>query len=139
MSKTSMAFLVSLLAGCGLMPLDQAPVDNYATVAPQSAGLQVAGIWTAQQSNEVISLRVDDDGRGVVCMDNEASPELVRLKYVNNVFYLSDGRTLHLSEASGQLVASFNAEGNQPILFSRDAGLLAATPHCRQRLQQAYL
>lgn len=139
MSKASMAFLVSLLAGCGLMPLDQAPADTYATVAPQSAGQQVAGIWTAQHSSAAISLRVDEDGRGVVCRGDGASPELVRLKYANNTFYLSDGRTIGLREAGGQLVASFSTEADRPIHFSRDAGLVAANPYCRQRLQQAYL
>lgn len=130
--------MVLLVSGCALSMGDMTS-NRYSGVVPKPINKSYAGLWTGINDSYSITLRIDEDGRGVSCSSRNGRDSVSNLKLANGTLYLQDGTTMDLVYADGYINGVSPSSGMQNVRFFPDNGLVAASPYCRDRMQKPYL
>ena len=130
--------LLLTLSACAIPPHDQ-PSDRYANVAPQRTAGSQSGLWTGTSGTRVVTLRIDDDGRGVSCSAQNGKDSDTTFKVANGTAYFADGRQMTLSYGEGYIDATPSGPSSQTIRLDRDTGLSSTSTYRRERLTKPYL
>lgn len=130
--------MVLLVSGCALSMGDMAS-NRYSGVVPQPINKSYAGLWTGTNGSDSITLRIDEDGRGVSCSSRNGRDSVSNIKLANGTLYLQDGTKMDLVYADGYINGVSPSSGVQNVRFFPDNGLVKASPYCRNRIQRPYL
>ncbi len=130
-----MALVVS---GC-VPPSDGMRGDRFDDVTPKPVNKTHTGFWTGPKGPDLLTLRIDDDGRGVSCTTRNGKDTLTKLRISDGTLYFQDGTRMALTYADGYIDGRSLGPGSQSVRFNRDIDLSQASPYCRTQLQKSYL
>lgn len=130
--------IVLLVSGCAL-PMEDTKGNEFSGVVPKLINKSYAGLWTGENGSDSITLRIDEDGRGVSCSSRNGRDSVSNLKLANGTLYLQDGTKMDLVYADGYINGVSPSSGVQSVRFFPDNGLVKASPYCRNIMQKPYL
>ncbi|MBP6020417.1 MAG: hypothetical protein KA735_13075 [Burkholderiaceae bacterium] len=130
--------MVLIVSGCAV-PMGDVASNQFSGVVPKPLNKPYAGLWSGSNGHYLITLRIDEDGRGVSCSSWGDKDSVNTLKLADDTLYFQDGTSMALTYADGYINAIPSNAGSQSIRFAQDKGLLTASPYCRDRLQKPYL
>lgn len=126
MNKLFLLGLTVLLTGC-VTPVTQMMNNNFSDIEPTKP--QATGIWTTTVGAGLSTIKLSEDGNGILCEDTSGHLNLNRLKYSNGQLYAQNGMILkvislnqYILEAKTTLSA-FNIN----MVYKKDSDLKAAS------------
>lgn len=134
------ALVVLIVSGCAL-PANNMTSDRYSNVVQKPVEKPYAGLWSGTVGSDLMTLRIDKDGRGISCSSRDGKDSVSKLKLSDDMLYFQDGAKMALTYADGYIdgVLSSPSADSQTIRFAKDTGLINASPYCKERLQKPYL
>lgn len=126
--------LLSPLSAC-VAPYEAMKNNQYSQIDPSSPPQEIVGTWTGTSGPYLMTIRVDQDGRGLYCSSWHTNESINNLKYSGGRLYFPDGMTMTAATEGGQLIASYDQKGVPPVRLSRDGNLVEASPYCKEKLR----
>ena len=122
-----------LMVGC-VSPATQM-IDNKFLDA-QVTQPEVAGIWTTAAAGGLSTIKLNQDGTGVMCEDNGHSVNVYQLRNSGSLIYAQNGMALKKITINNQILnvkttfSAFNAD----MKYRADNELRLATPRCAKEI-----
>lgn len=134
MKKILMISVVGLLAGGCVSPATQMIDNKFLDV--QVTQPEVVGIWTTTAAGGLSTIKLNQDGTGVMCEDNGHSVNVYQLRNSGSLIYAQNGMALKKITITNQLLnvkttfSAFNAD----MKYRADNELKLATPRCAKEI-----
>ncbi|WP_168396647.1 J517_1871 family lipoprotein [Acinetobacter indicus] len=134
MKKILMISVVGLLAGGCVSPATQMIDNKFLDV--QVTQPEVTGIWTTAAAGGLSTIKLNQDGTGIMCEDNGNSVNVYQLRNSGNLIYAQNGMALKKITINNQLLnvkttfSAFNAD----MKYRADNELKLATPRCAKEI-----
>lgn len=127
-------FMVVGLFGC-VSPATQMINNNFlnAQITPP----EFTGIWTTAAAGGLSTIKLNQDGTGVMCEDNGQSANIYQLRNSDNLIYAQNGMSLKKIAINNEILnvkTTFSAF-NVDMKYRADNGLKLTTPRCAQELK----
>lgn len=129
-----MISVVGLLAGGCVSPATQMIDNKFLDV--QVTQPEVTGIWTTAAAGGLSTIKLNQDGTGIMCEDNGNSVNVYQLRNSGNLIYAQNGMALKKITINNQLLnvkttfSAFNAD----MKYRADNELKLATPRCAKEI-----
>lgn len=125
MKKFILLGIAVLFAGC-------ATTENFFELTPTQTNNQ--GYWTGAHSNiSVATLKLNQDGTGIICQDYQGAAKVQSIKKVGNKVYTQDGSFWTIkNESDTNLELVYGAGGSYKLM--KDDNGLNITPACKHKL-----
>ena len=91
MKKIILLGLAISLSGC-VTPVTQMINNKFSDIVPTNP--QATGIWTTSVGPGLSTIKLNDDGNGILCEDTSGYINLNKLKYSNGQLYSQNGMVL---------------------------------------------
>lgn len=127
-----------VVSGCTL-PSEGTRGDRFDDVTPKPVNKAHTGFWTGPKGQNLLTLRIDGDGRGVSCTTRDGKDTLTKLRISDGRLYFQDGTRMALTYADGYIDGQSLGVESQSVRFTKDVGLTQASPYCKEQLQKSYL
>lgn len=130
----STCFLCFGLIGC-ISPATQMLNNKYLDV--NLASPEYSGIWTAASGGGLSTIKLNGDGKGVMCEDNGHSLNLYGLRNSNDLIYVQNGSTfkkITIDEKILHLKTTLSAF-NVNLMYKGDSDLKLASNRCAKELK----
>ena len=95
------------------------------------------GIWTTAAAGGLSSIKLNQDGTGMMCEDNGHSVNVYQLRNSNNLIYVQNGMSLRkitINKESLNVKTTLSAF-NVDMKYRADIDLKLASPRCAQELK----
>lgn len=135
MKKILLISIAGLLTGGCVSPATQM-IDNKFLDVPMTPP-EVTGIWTTAAAGGLSTIKLNQDGTGVMCEDNGNSVNVYQLRNSGNLIYAQNGMSLKKITITNQLLnvkttfSAFNAD----MKYRADNELKLTTPRCVQEIK----
>ncbi|EXD25980.1 J517_1871 family lipoprotein [Acinetobacter baumannii] len=125
MKKIILLGLIGLLGGC-------ATTANFFELTPSQT--ENYGYWTGAHSNvSVATLKLNQDGTGIICQDYQGEAKVQSIKKVGNKVYTQDGSFWTIkAETNTNLELAYGAGGSYKLI--KDDQKTNITPACKSKL-----
>lgn len=116
--------LIGLLSGC-------ATTANFFELSPTPTSND--GYWTGAHSNvSVATLKLNQDGTGIICQDYQGEAKVQSIKIVGNKVYTQDGSFWNIkTETDTHLDLAYGVGGSYKLI--KDDRKVNITPACRTK------
>ncbi len=133
MKKIILLGVVVLLGGC-VTPATQMINNKFSEVQPLAPS--VSGIWTISISPSISTIKLDLDGNGILCDDNNGQVVFNKVKYANNMIYIQNGMTLEVKLLNKDILESriTLSASSSNMVYKADNDLKAASLKCAKEL-----
>lgn len=135
MKRLFLAGVVGLaLVGC-VSPATQMINNKFLDV--ETTPPEFSGMWTAAIGAGLSTIKLNQDGTGVMCEDNGQSANVYQLRNAGNLIYAQNGMSLKKASISKDLLnvkTTFSAF-NVDMKYRGDGDLKLATPRCAESLK----
>lgn len=122
--------LVAGIMGLGLVGC--ATTHNFFDV--QATPVNNHGSWTGQHDRMVATLKLNQDGSGVICQDVFGNAKVMSAKRSGDRLYTQDGTYFKIQdETSTSMKLNFAIGGG--FSMQKDDSLSLITPACREKLK----
>lgn len=121
------------LGGC-VTPVDQMLNNKFSDVSPTKP--QVSGIWTTSVGPSLSTIKLSEDGNGLLCEDSSGYVSLNKVKYSDGKLFAQNGMILKVLKLTEDVleakttVTAFNVT----MTYKRDSDLKAASAKCAKEL-----
>lgn len=120
-----------LLIGCIIAISGCATTHDYYSIVPtQNIN---SGLWTGQYNSLVATIKLNNDGNGIICQDHLGTARVMSIKISGDRVYSQDGTYWKLVQISPQVLKLNYAIGGGYTLQKDDAGNLI-TPACKEKI-----
>lgn len=101
----------------------------------KSTTMEYSGNWTgAHQNISVATLKIKQDGTGIICQDYNGVAKVVAIKKVQDKIYTQDGSFWKIKNiSSDNLELAYGMGGS--YFLKKDDNLTLATPACLEKLK----
>ncbi|WP_396232175.1 J517_1871 family lipoprotein [Acinetobacter baumannii] len=125
MKKIILLGLIGMLSGC-------ATTANFFELTPTQT--RNDGYWTGAHSNvSVATLKLNQDGSGVICQDYQGEARVQSIKKVGNKVYTQDGSFWAIkSETNTNLELAYGVGGSYKLI--KDDQKTNMSPACKAKL-----
>lgn len=98
---------------------------------------EVFGIWTTAAGGGLSTIKLNQDGTGVMCEDNGHSVNIYQLRNSNNLIYVQNGMSLRKISINKELldVKTTLSAFNIDMKYKGDIELRLTTPRCAKELK----
>ncbi|HHY2116890.1 J517_1871 family lipoprotein [Acinetobacter nosocomialis] len=133
MKKLLILVPMLVLGGC-VTPVDQMLNNKFSDVVPTKP--QVTGIWTTSVGPSLSTIKLNDDGNGLLCEDTSGNVTLNKVKYSDGKLFAQNGMILKVLKLSEDVleakttVTAFNIT----MAYKKDSDLKAASAKCAKEL-----
>lgn len=133
MKKIILLSLAILLSGC-VTPVTQMINNKFSDIEPTKP--QATGIWTTSVGPGLSTIKLNEDGNGILCEDTSGYLNLNKLKYSNGQLYAQNGMILKVISLNQDVLeakttlSAFNID----MVYKNDSGLKAASLKCAKEL-----
>ncbi|MFA2984219.1 hypothetical protein KWE57_03960 [Acinetobacter pittii] len=133
MKKIILLSLILILSGC-VTPVNQMMNNKFSDIVPTKP--QAAGIWTKSVGPGLSTIKLNEDGNGILCEDTSGYLNLNKLKYSNGQLYAQNGLILKVISLNQDVLeakttlSAFNIE----MVYKKDSDLKAASLKCAKEL-----
>ncbi|MBF7694173.1 J517_1871 family lipoprotein [Acinetobacter pollinis] len=118
-------FIAIALTGC-------ATTEDFFAIKPVPTSN--IGLWTgAHNQISVATLKLNNDGTGIICQDYMGTAKSVSVKFYNNKIYTQDGSYWRFSELSPDTLKLDYAIGGSYVL-KKDTDGKMVTPACKDKI-----
>lgn len=126
-------FIGFSLAGC-VTPVTQMMNNKFSDIEPKKP--QAVGIWTTSVGPGLSTIKLTEDGNGVLCEDTSGHLNLNKLKYSNGQLFSQNGMILKVVSIDQDIlrVKTTLSAFNVDMLYKRDTDLKAASLKCAKEL-----
>ena len=133
MKKIILLALLVGLVGC-VSPVTQMIDNKFLDV--QVTQPEVTGIWTTAAAGGLSTIKLNQDGTGIMCEDNGHSVNVYQLRNSGSLIYAQNGMALKKITINNQILnvkttfSAFNAD----MKYRADKELRLATPRCAKEI-----
>ncbi|MEV8215723.1 J517_1871 family lipoprotein [Leifsonia sp. NPDC077715] len=133
MKKIILLSLIMLLSGC-VTPVTQMMNNKFSDIVPTKP--LAAGIWTTSVGPGLSTIKLNEDGNGILCEDTSGYLNLNKLKYSNGQLYAQNGLILKVISLNQDVLeakttlSAFNID----MVYKKDSDLKAASLKCAKEL-----
>lgn len=134
MKKLLFGLVVGLgLVGC-VTPVTQMMNNKFSDIEPKKP--QAVGIWTTSVGPGLSTIKLTEDGNGILCEDTSAHLNLNKLKYSNGQLYSQNGMILKVVSIDQDIlrVKTTLSAFNIDMVYKKDSDLKAASLKCAKEL-----
>ena len=126
--------LVVVLSGC-VTPVSQM-LDNKFLDARLTSP-EVAGVWTTAAGGGLSTIKLNQNGTGVMCEDNGHSLNVYQLRNSSNLIYAQNGMSLKKIVINNDVlnVKTTLSAFNVDMKYRADNGLNLASPRCAKEIK----
>ena len=124
---------IFVLAACA-SPIDDLIDNQFTSIKTSDAKSNYVGIWTGTSGPYLVTMKINSDGRGLMCSSWTGKDQVSNLKINGNIIYFQDGAKLQISEESGKLTGRYDSIGAKDVHFVRDEQLIEASPYCKKQI-----
>lgn len=121
------------MGGC-VTPVDQMLNNKFSDVYPTKP--QFSGIWTTSVGPSLSTIKLNEDGSGLLCEDSSGYVSLNKVKYSDGKLFAQNGMILKVLKLTEDVleakttVTAFNVT----MAYKRDSDLKAASSKCAKEL-----
>lgn len=121
------------LAGC-VTPVTQMMNNKFSDIEPKKP--QAVGVWTTSVGHGLSTIKLTEDGNGILCEDTSGKLNLNKLKYSNGQLYSQNGMILNVVSIDQDIlkVRTTLSAFNVDMVYKKDSGLKAASLKCAKEL-----
>lgn len=121
------------LGGC-VTPIDQMINNKFSDVEPTKP--QVAGIWTTSVGPSLSTIKLNEDGNGLLCEDSSGYVSLNKVKYSDGKLFAQNGMILKVLKLSEDVLEAKTTVSafNVTMAYKSDSALKAASSKCAKEL-----
>jgi len=133
MKKIILLGLAISLSGC-VTPVTQMINNKFSDIVPTNP--QATGIWTTSVGPGLSTIKLNDDGNGILCEDTSGYINLNKLKYSNGQLYSQNGMVLKVISLNKDILeakttlSAFNID----MVYKKDSELKAASLKCAKEM-----
>ncbi|EXA86692.1 J517_1871 family lipoprotein [Acinetobacter baumannii] len=133
MKKIILLSLAILLSGC-VTPVTQMMNNKFSDIEPTKP--QATGIWTTSVGPGLSTIKLNEDGNGILCEDTSGHVNLNKLKHSNGQLYAQNGLILKVISLNQNVLeakttlSAFNID----MVYKKDSDLKAASLKCAKEL-----
>lgn len=133
MNKLFLLGLTVVLTGC-VTPATQMMNNNFSNIEPTTP--QATGIWTTTVGAGLSTIKLNQDGNGILCEDSSGHVNLNKLKYSKGQLYAQNGMILKVVSLNQDVIeakttlSAFNID----MVYKKDSDLKAASLKCAKEL-----
>ncbi|EIB6858174.1 hypothetical protein AXY30_RS10475 [Acinetobacter baumannii] len=133
MKKLILLSLMISLSGC-VTPVTQMMNNKFSDIVPTKP--QATGIWTTSVGPGLSTIKLSEDGNGVLCEDTSGYINLNKLKYSNGQLYSQNGMVLKVISLNQDVLqakttlSAFNID----MVYKKDSDLKAASLKCAKEI-----
>lgn len=123
-----------IILGCllGVALVGCATTEDFFAIKPTPTSN--VGLWTgAHNQISVATLKLNNDGTGIICQDYMGTAKSVSVKFHNNKIYTQDGSYWSFTEVSPDVLKLDYAIGGSYILKQDTDGKMV-TPACKDKI-----
>ncbi|OAL80357.1 J517_1871 family lipoprotein [Acinetobacter terrae] len=130
----TLIFIGLVLGGC-VSPATQ--MINNKFLDAEVTQPEATGIWTTAAAGGLSTIKLNQDGTGVMCEDNGHSANVYQLRNSNNLIYVQNGMSLKKTVINKEFLnlrttlSAFNID----MKYQADNELKLASPKCAQELK----
>lgn len=134
MKKLLLLALTVCLVGC-VSPATQMINNKYLDVSATPP--EAVGVWTASVGGGLSSIKLNQDGTGVLCEDNGNTVNVYQLRNSENLIYAQNGMSLKKTTINSNVLnvkttlSAFNVE----IKYRSDNDLKLLSARCAKELR----
>ncbi|MFY2512785.1 J517_1871 family lipoprotein [Acinetobacter soli] len=130
--------ILGLFVGLGLVgcvtPVTQMMNNKFSDIEQKKP--QAIGIWTTSVGPGLSTIKLTEDGNGILCEDASGHLNLNKLKYSNGQLFSQNGMILKVVSIDQDILrvkTTFSAF-NVDMVYKRDTDLKAASLKCAKEL-----
>jgi len=133
MKKIILLGLAISLSGC-VTPATQMINNKFSEIMPTKP--QATGIWTTSVGSGLSTIKLNEDGNGILCEDTSGYINLNKLKYSNGQLYSQNGMVLKVMSLNQDVLeakttlSAFNID----MVYKKDSDLKAASLKCAKEI-----
>lgn len=133
MKKIILLGVVVLFGGC-VTSATQMINNKFSEVQPSIPS--VSGIWTISIGPSISTIKLDSDGNGILCDDNNGYVVFNKVKYVNNMIYIQNGMALEVKLLNKDILESriTLSASTSNMVYKADNDLKATSLKCAKEL-----
>ncbi|WP_151820819.1 J517_1871 family lipoprotein [Acinetobacter soli] len=133
MKKIILLSLATLLSGC-VTPVTQMMNNKFSDIEPTKP--EATGIWTTSVGPGLSTIKLNEDGNGILCEDTSGHLNLNKLKYSNGQLFSQNGMILKVVSIDQDIlrVKTTLSAFNVDMVYKRDTDLKAASLKCAKEL-----
>ncbi|MCU4428527.1 J517_1871 family lipoprotein [Acinetobacter pittii] len=133
MKKIILLGLAISLSGC-VTPVTQMINNKFSDIEPTKP--QATGIWTTSVGPGLSTIKLNEDGNGILCEDTSGYINLNKIKYSNGQIYSQNGMILKVSSIDqDKLEAKTTLSAfNINMIYKKDNDLKAASLKCAKEM-----
>lgn len=124
-----------VLSGCVASPASQMLDNKFLDV--QLTPPSTSGVWTTAAGGGLATIKLNSDGRGVMCQDNGRNLIVHQLRNSNDIIYNQSGTSLKVISIDPKLLVTKTTLSafNVTLQFKGDNDLSLASPACLEKLK----
>ncbi len=122
-----------LVGGCA-MPINDQLNNNFVEISPEPVRSGLVGLWTGSSGPYLLTVRLEQDGRGIYCSSWNEKNTLGNVKFSAEHLYFQDGSSMDLNQQGENLTGKARYSGAHYVRFKRDPDLTEAAPYCKASL-----
>lgn len=125
---------VAGLSGC-VTPVSQMLDNKFFDVKVTSP--EVTGVWTTAAGGGLSTIKLNQDGTGVMCEDNGHSINIYQLRNSSNLIYVQNGMSLKKIAINNDVlnVKTTLSAFNVDMKYRADNELNLASPRCAREIK----
>ncbi|MFW1729294.1 J517_1871 family lipoprotein [Acinetobacter baumannii] len=133
MKKLLLVLPFLALGGC-VTPVTQMLNNQFSEIQPTKP--QVTGIWTTSVGPGLSTIKLNEDGNGVLCEDSSGYMTLNKIKYSNGNIYTQNGMVLKVLKLNQDLLEAKTTLSafNVNMAYKSDNDLKAASIKCAKEI-----
>ncbi|MEQ1066291.1 J517_1871 family lipoprotein [Acinetobacter sp. XH1741] len=133
MKKIILIGLAISLSGC-VTPVTQMINNKFSDIVPTKP--QATGIWTTSVGPGLSTIKLNEDGNGILCEDTSGNITSNKIKYSNGQLYSQNGMVLKVIALNQEVLeakttlSAFNID----MVYKKDSDLKAASLKCAKEI-----
>ncbi|WP_461196797.1 J517_1871 family lipoprotein [Acinetobacter pittii] len=133
MKKIILFGLAISLSGC-VTPVTQMINNKFSDIVPTKP--QATGIWTTSVGPGLSTIKLNEDGNGILCEDTSGYINLNKLKYSNGQLYSQNGMVLKVISLNQEVLEAKTTLSafNIGMVYKKDSELKAASIKCAKEM-----
>lgn len=109
--------------------------NRFAEVAPEAPPPSYVGTWTGGTSLYLTTMRLQADGRGLLCSSMHTRESVGNVKYHSGMLYTQSGDRLTIRRDGDVLVIGFEDPSLPSYRLVPDPNLVEASPYCKSAMK----